>query len=235
MANIQPRFDKAGKLISYSIRVHRGRGADGKQLKPWTATFEVSPTWKEENARKKALAFAAQFERECKAGIATDTRLRFDEYARYVFDLKEKNKKLKPSTLVRYKELSERTFAELGHVKLKDIRTDMLNAFYLKLGEKGVKKTINKAVAVADLPAVLKDKKISRMKIATETGLAPSTVDAAVRGDSVSEESARKVCDYLGLKLEKVFLVSSENATLSAKTILEYHRMISSVLEQAVK
>ena len=33
MANIQERRNKDGKLISYSIRVHRGRGADGKQLK----------------------------------------------------------------------------------------------------------------------------------------------------------------------------------------------------------
>ena len=44
MANIQERRDKSGKLVSYSTRVHRGRGMDGKQLKPWTATFEVSPT-----------------------------------------------------------------------------------------------------------------------------------------------------------------------------------------------
>lgn len=28
MANIQERRNKVGKLISYSIRVHRGRGAD---------------------------------------------------------------------------------------------------------------------------------------------------------------------------------------------------------------
>lgn len=28
MANLQERRDKSGKLISYSIRVHRGRGAD---------------------------------------------------------------------------------------------------------------------------------------------------------------------------------------------------------------
>ena len=32
MANIQERRNKDGMLISYSIRVHRGRGADGKQL-----------------------------------------------------------------------------------------------------------------------------------------------------------------------------------------------------------
>lgn len=53
MANIQERRNKDGKLISYSIRVHRGRGADGKQLKPYTATFEVSPTWTEKSARKR--------------------------------------------------------------------------------------------------------------------------------------------------------------------------------------
>lgn len=53
MANIQERRDKSGKLISYSIRVHRGRGSDGKQLKPWTATFEVSPTWTEKSAKKR--------------------------------------------------------------------------------------------------------------------------------------------------------------------------------------
>lgn len=235
MANIQERRDKSGRLISYSIRVFRGRSADGKQLKPWTTTFEVSPTWKEDSARKKAEAFARDFERDCKAGVTTDTRLRFDEYANYVFALKEKNKQIKRSTLVRYKELSERTFEELGHIKLKDIRTDQLNAFYLKLGEKGVKKTISKAVSIVDLPELLKSKKISRMKIATDTGLAPSTVNSAVRGDSVSEDTARKICDYLGLKLEKTFLVSTENAALSAKTILEYHRMISSVLDQAVK
>ena len=55
MANIQERRDKSGKLISFSIRVHRGRGADGKQLKPWTCTFDVAPTWTEASARKKPL------------------------------------------------------------------------------------------------------------------------------------------------------------------------------------
>lgn len=235
MANIQERRDKDGKLISYSIRIFRGRDANGNQLKPWTTTFEVKPTWKEDAARKKAETFAAQFEKDCKSGLATDTRLRFDEYCNYVFDLKEKNRQIKPSTLVRYKELTERTFPEIGHIKLRDLRTDQLNAFYMKLGEKGVKKTVNKAVSVADLPAVLKAKKISRQKIAAETGMAASTVNAAVRGESVSETNARKICEYLGLKFEKTFLVSIENATLSAKTITEYHRMISSVLEQAVK
>jgi len=233
MANLQERRDKTGKLISYSIRVHRGRGADGKQLKPWTATFEVSPTWTEKSARKKAEAFAATFEKECREGTTTDTRLKFSDYTNYVLDLKENRGQVKHSTLVRYKELTDRIFPEIGHIKLRDLRVDHLNTLYTKLGEAGVKSTTDKAKAKIDLAAVLKEKKTSRVKIAKETGLAPSTVNAAVRGECVSKETAGKVADALGLKIEKAFFVVTESGALSAKTIIEHHRLISTVLEQA--
>ena len=89
MANIQERRDKTGKLISYSIRVHRGRGPDGRQLKPWTATFDVAPTWTEKSARKKAEAFAATFEKECREGVTSDSRRTFQNYSDYVLETKE--------------------------------------------------------------------------------------------------------------------------------------------------
>lgn len=53
MANIQERRDKDGKLISFSIRVFRGRDANGKQLKPYTETFKVKSGWTEKYARKR--------------------------------------------------------------------------------------------------------------------------------------------------------------------------------------
>ena len=53
MANIQERRNKDGKLISFSIRVFRGRGADGKQLKPYTTTFDVPDSWSEKTQEKK--------------------------------------------------------------------------------------------------------------------------------------------------------------------------------------
>lgn len=235
MANIQERRDKSGRLISFSIRVHRGRDADGKQLKPWTATFEVSPTWKEDSARKKAEAFAATFEKECKAGLNSDSRLKFSEYTDYVLGLKENRGQVKHSTLVRYKELTERIFPEIGHIKLRDLRLDHLNALYTKLGQPGNKITTDKAKSKTDLPGLLKSKKLSRAKIAELTGLAPSTVAAAVRGESVSKASAEKIADALGLKLENLFLTVSESAALSSKTIVEHHRLISTVLGQAAK
>lgn len=232
MANIQERRNKDGKLISYSIRVHRGRDADGKQLKPWTATFDVSPTWKEESARKKAEAFAATFEKECREGTTSDSRRKFSEYCDYVINLKE-SRGAKHSTIASYKDLTERIYPEIGHIKLKDLRADDLNRLYTKLGKTGVKAT--RAKALADLPAVLKEKHITRAEIAKKTGLAEGTVSAAVRGETCSVKTASAVAGALGLKLEKAFLVVNEKQTLSAKTVTEYHRLISTVLKQAVR
>lgn len=166
MANLQERRDKDGKLVSYSIRVHRGRGADGRQLKPWTATFKVQPTWSEKTARKKAEAFAATFEKECREGVTMDSRQKFATYCEYVIQLKEQ-RGAKHSTIVRYKELTTRIYPAIGHIKLRDLRADQLNDLYTLLAQDGQNK---------------------------RTG-----------------------------------------GKLSAKTILEHHRLISTVLEQAVK
>ena len=139
MASLQERRDKDGKLVSYSIRVHRGRGADGRQLKPWTATFKVQPTWSEKTARKKAEAFAATFEKECREGVTTDSRQKFATYCEYVIQLKEQ-RGAKHSTIVRYKELTTRIYPAIGHIKLRDLRADQLNNLYTLLAQDGQNK-----------------------------------------------------------------------------------------------
>lgn len=139
MANIQERRNKEGKLISFSIRVHRGRDAEGRQLKPYTATFEVKSTWTEKSARKKAEAFAANFEKECKSGLRTDSRQKFSEYCDYAIEMKVE-RGLKHSTATRYKELTSRIYPSIGHIKLTDIRADHLNKLYSDLSKDGVSK-----------------------------------------------------------------------------------------------
>lgn len=137
MVNIQERRDKSGKLISYSVRVHRGRGPDGRQLKPWTATFDVSPTWTEKSARKKAAEFAATFARDCKAGLIGDGRRRFDDYCNYCIDLKEQ-RGIKHSTIFRYRELTKRIYPAIGHIKICELRADHLNNLYTELMKPGL-------------------------------------------------------------------------------------------------
>ena len=234
MANIQERRDKSGRLISYSVRVFRGRGADGKQLKPYTATFEVSPTWTEKSARKKAEAFAATFEKECKEGMTTDTRQTFSSYCDYVIGLKEQ-RGAKHSTIVRYRELAARIYPAIGHIKLKDLRVDHLNTLYTELSKNGMRKGTAHAAAKMDLAGYLKANKLSRAEIARRSGLAASTVSTIIKGQSVSLQAATAAATAMGLRVEKAFSVQEDNRPLSAKTVQEHHRLISTVLEQAVK
>ena len=130
MANKQPRYNKNGKLISYSISVYRGRDADGKMLKPYTTTFKVKDTWSDSTAEKKSEAFARDFERDCLEGKATDNRQTFHDYAEYVLREKEKAGVLKKSTLARYRDLTRRIYPEIGAIKLKDLRPQHLTNFY---------------------------------------------------------------------------------------------------------
>ena len=234
MANIQERRDKAGKLISYSVRVHRGRGADGKQLKPFTATFDVSPTWTEKSARKKAEAFAATFEKECRQGITSDSRQRFANYCAYVIDLKEQ-RGAKHSTIVRYRELTERIYPAIGHIKLKELRPDHLNSLYTALAKPGAGKGAQRATARQNLAALLKEKRISRSSIAKKSGVPLYTVYDAVNGKPVNRDAALSVAAAIGDPLEKLFVIHENTRTLSAKTVLEHHRLIHTVLDQAVK
>ena len=229
MANLQPRRDKSGKLVSYSIRVFRGRGADGRQLKPWTATFDVAPTWSEKTARKKAEAFAATFEKQCKDGLTSDGRRKFAAYCDYVIELKEQ-RGAKHSTIVRYRELTERIYPAIGHIKLCDLRPDHLNSLYTELLKPGGAKSRTWARSKADLAAVLKEIGLSRVKLAEQCGLPLNKVYAAVKGQRVGRDDAAVMAGKLGLKLEDAFMLMSETRTLSPKTVLEHHRLISAVL-----
>ena len=234
MANIQERRNKDGKLISYSIRVHRGRGADGKQLKSWTATFEVSPTWTEKSARKKAEAFAATFEKECREGVTTDSRQKFAAYCDYVIDLKEKTG-VKHSTIVRYKELTRRIYPAIGHMKLKDIRPDHLNSLYAHLAQPGTGAGSARAIAKTDLSAQLKERHLTRLELSNMTGLSLKSVYTAVKGGQVKKESAKAISTALDGNLNDFFSIDEKERTLSGKTIREYHRLIHTVLDQALK
>ena len=88
MANIQARRNKDGKLISFSIRVHRGRDSQGIQLKPFSETFKVQGGWTEARARKEAEKRAVIYEKECREGTAPDSKQNFVTYAEYVIALK---------------------------------------------------------------------------------------------------------------------------------------------------
>lgn len=133
MANIREYRDKTGKLVSYNIKVYRGQDMDGRQLAPYCTTFPVEPTWTEKFARKKAEAFAANFEKDCRMGVTSASNKRFDEYCEYVLTLKEQRGTIKHTTLTRYRELTKRIYPAMGHIKIANLQAPMLNQFYSDL------------------------------------------------------------------------------------------------------
>lgn len=58
---------------------------------------------------------------------------------------------------------------------------------------------------------------------------------AALKGQPVSVMAAQAVADALGVKLDKAFRIQENTRRLSPKTVVEHHRLISTVLDQAEK
>ena len=142
---------------------------------------------------------------------------------------------VKHSTIVRYKELTARLYPAIGHIKLKELRPDHLNVLYTTLSKPGAGKGGAQATAKIDMPALLKENKLSRAAVSEKSGVPLRTVYDAVKGKPVSKAAALSIADALGLPLETLFTIRENTRTLSAKTVLEYHRLIHTVLDQAMK
>ena len=103
MANITPRKNKDGEIISYQIRVFRGRNADGTRLKDYMMTWRPTPGMTKRQITKELERQATLFEEACKQGQVSIEKPTFEKYAAYVVELKERNG-LKVKTAVRYKD-----------------------------------------------------------------------------------------------------------------------------------
>ena len=139
MANITPRTDKSGNIISYQIRVFRGRDASGKRLKDYMMTWKPTPGMTKRQIEKELIRQATLFEENCKLGNVSVERYTFQEYAEYALKVKVQGG-MKAKTVSSYRDLLTRINAEIGPLKLQDIRPDHLNRYYAKLAEPGQNK-----------------------------------------------------------------------------------------------
>lgn len=145
MAHITERRRKNGS-ITYLIRVYQGIDPrTGKDLKPFTTTWEAPENKSIKTIKKELNQFVARFEEECKAGrIAANKKPYFFEYAEYVLDLKIRNGTLKHRTVKGYREKLERVLSKdltnIGLLRLDEITPIHLNKFYMKLAENGMNK-----------------------------------------------------------------------------------------------
>lgn len=230
MASISKREGKNG--TTYRIIVCAGYDDKGHKLRH-TKTF-VPPAGATKRQIEKAVQrAAADFERDVEQGYQLDNRQTFSAYADYVLALKEREGK-KARTLDRYRELLLRINPAIGHLKLTEIRPQHLNRFYENLAEPGIRKESEKAVAKPLLLETVKAQHLKGAEISRRSGVSSSTVSAMLKGSTINRAGAAAVAAALGMDYKALFApVDAPKTTLSAKTILEHHRLISTILAQA--
>ena len=231
MAHIEKIDGKRG--VSYRFIVSGGFDSNGKRIfhkKTWKPPEGMTAKQIEKAAQRAAM----DFERSIEQGYVLDNRQTFAEYAVYVLELKERSG-TKPKTLDRYKELLVRINQAIGHIKLADIRPQHLNAFYKNLSEPGIRIGSGTATAKIDLSAWLSQNNRSRAAIAKAAGVSAATVGIAVKGEPIREDKAEAIAKAMGKRVADVFKVQRNTAPLSDKTVIEHHRLISTILAQAEK
>lgn len=231
MANIKRIDGKTGP--SYKITVTSGRNTDGKQVRHFM-TWRPTPGMTERQMEKAVQKAAFEFEQKISQGFVADNRQTFAQYAEYVISLKERSG-TKRRTIERYRALLVRVNAAIGHLKLSDIRPQHLNMFYANLSEEGVRICQVKATPKKDIAKMMKGRKLSAAALSRSTGIAASTFAPAIHGKTVSQHTADALAAALGFKTESLFKLTKDASPLSSKTILEHHRLISTVMSQAEK
>lgn len=229
MPNIKRIDGKTG--VSYKITVYSGTDAQGRQVRHYR-TWKPEPGMTARQIEKAVQRAAVDFERELELGFQADCRQTFAQYAEYVIQLKERAG-IKPKTLYEYRAQLVRVNAAIGHMKLQDIRPQHLNSFYKNLAESGVRKSGYRATATVDLGAILKEKKMTREKLAQVAGISATTVTTACRREKIQGVKAEQIASALGMPAEKLFEIEQDTTPLSAKSLLAYHRLIHTILHEA--
>ena len=231
MATIEKYTGKDG--LTYRITVYAGFDTQGKRIRH-RMSYRPTPGMTPRQIEKAAQKAAMDFERSIEQGFALDNRQTFAEYAAYVMDLKRRTG-TKARTLDRYQDMMVRINQAIGHIKLADLRPQHLNSFYKNLAEPGIRMGGGSAKAKIDMVTWLKKNKLSRGKLAEKAGISAATVGVAVKGESIKIEKAQAIAQAMEKKVDEVFKVEKNMEPLADKTILEHHRLISTILAQEEK
>lgn len=214
---------------SFLLVAFEGYDQNGKQIrktKTWKPPAGMSP----KKAEKEAMKAAVLFEQQVQAGQVADGKsVKFSEFAeRWFSDYAEIQ--LRPRTVARYRELMNRINPAISHIHIDKIRPAHLMDFYRQLS---TLQESSKFQYTEDLKAILKSRGMTKKIFAEQAGVSISVLNSITQGKNISKDSAQKVAAGLGIPLTQCF-EPAEGKTLSSKTVLHYHRLISSIMQTAV-
>ncbi len=222
-------IEKRGK--GYRITVSLGYDMDGKQIKE-RMTWTPDPGMSERTIKSELNKVAVRFEDQCRHQGVRGGNIRLNQFAEQWFhDYAEQH--LKPRTVAHYRFLYQRVRQGLGHLPLEKITPRHLTAFLSELSDEGIRADVRYLCKV-DFKDYVSKHGVKQAELISASGLGSTTVEKLYAGKPVALKTAQKVCDALGVKLPTLF-APEDTTPLSGKTMLHYHRFISSMLETAVQ
>ena len=169
--------EKRGK--SYRITVAAGIDLNGKQIRHrlvWTPDEKLTPRQVEKELNRQVV----RFEEQVKTGsTALDGNVRFVDFAeRYMKDYGRLI--LNPTTLSNYERNLVRINQAIGHIRLKDLTTIHIQAFYRNLQEEGIRQHTT-ATATPALAEWIARQPISKSAFAKKAGITHQTVSQSLK------------------------------------------------------
>lgn len=159
MASYSPRKDKNGQIISYQIKVTRGRDRiTGKQLTPFTMTYTPPTGWSKKAVERELLKVMGEFEAACNRGevltkeqekalvlqeIEENKRKQAEEerkptFSRYIeIYMNEKATISAPGTIENYRNILRKAESVFGAMKMEDIDFLKVKQYIIDLQSNG--------------------------------------------------------------------------------------------------
>ena len=225
MASITERNGK------YFIMVSTGYDSTGKQIRK-TMTYKPEPGMTAKQIEKAVNEQAVVFEKKVLSGQVLDGGVTFADFAeRWLRDYAEPN--LAPKTLSRYKAMLKRILPEIGHIKLDKLQPHHIVELNSSLGGDINRRGIT-FIATQDFFEDFEESGQTREWLAQKTGKHINTIYSIFNKVPVAEQTAQNVCDVLGYRFDKAFEPSKPVKVITNKTIKHHHRLVSTILSQAV-
>ena len=181
--------EKRGK--GYRITVAAGIDLNGKQIRHrlnWTPDEKLTPRQVEKELNRQI----ARFEEQVKTGsIAAEGNIRFADFAeRYMANYGRPN--LKPTTLSNYQRNLVRINQAIGHIRLKDLTTFHIQAFYRNLQESGIRSR-EVATCKADLMELIGNQRGAMTAFSGKSKVSRATIKQAVDGKPINRTDRKSV------------------------------------------
>mgnify|MGYP001061964794 FL=1 len=226
MASIKKIEGKTG--TSYKITVTKGTDSHGKQIRHFM-TWKPDRPMTARQMEKEVQRVAVEFEREIELGYRPDDRQTFEQYAKYVIDLKERQGRAK-NTIATYWGHMQKVSPFIGHMKLSEIRPQHINALYRELSKPGSRRMPDTMELKVDLAAEIGQ---NRREFAKSCGIYNQAIYKICAEKRASREFAERIAQAMGRPVSELFKPAHTAEALSPNSIRRIHSFLSTVFTQA--